>query len=500
MRKTRFLKDKVILIFVSLIFCAATGSLLLPSAVRGSCRIHDISLEKVDNFTKVTVYADKPFEFVHSTLEEEGEKPYRVIIDCKDAIHGLPLHDFMDDLPPGPIKAIRTSQYQTAPEKMVRVVLDLDKPIIYKVIEKGEEGRGTIAILTTKEPAFPFWAAMENTNRPLGSELGYPSFVGKASPERSGVRENILITSSEKGSRFDSEGFENARGEKVERRTTSEKPLCFADTAETFVKTSVSMAKPETKKKDAEIKQKAIGQPSEERVLATTLTSPDVFSTAEPKQKELESRELKDKKNTADVEKDVPKSSVKQIGKKEYLQKEHSLSPKEATSSSTGETEKTTKTPPEESKTDSTTVSTKKGEVALLNPGEQSTKGKAGSPESLVVVSKPEGSAAEEVSKRKVVYYHDEGKRDPFVPLTERISTELGQIPLPKFETLKLVGVLKDEAFNRALLEDEMGYGYILKSGDKIKNGFVVSVEDDKITFQIQEYGWSKTMTLELSN
>ena len=104
------------------------------------------------------------------------------------------------------------------------------------------------------------------------------------------------------------------------------------------------------------------------------------------------------------------------------------------------------------------------------------------------------------IPQRGIIHYHGEGKRDPFVPLTERISTELGEIPLPIFESLKLVGVLKDEAGNRALLEDERGYGYILKNGDKIKNGHVVSVEDNKVIFQIHEYGWSKTIALELSN
>jgi Tfp pilus assembly protein PilP len=120
-------------------------------------------------------------------------------------------------------------------------------------------------------------------------------------------------------------------------------------------------------------------------------------------------------------------------------------------------------------------------------------------PESLIVVSQPEGTELEAVFQRKVIYYQGEDRRDPFAPLTERISTDFGKIPLPMFESLKLVGVLKDEEGNRALLEDEKGYGYILKSGDKIKNGYVVSVEDNKVIFQIEEYGWSRTIALELS-
>ncbi|MFQ6033186.1 MAG: hypothetical protein ACE5K2_09730, partial [Candidatus Zixiibacteriota bacterium] len=168
--------------------------------------------------------------------------------------------------------------------------------------------------------------------------------------------------------------------------------------------------------------------------------------------------------------------------------------------SHTGGVQETTKEPAEESKADLSDLTTREEEVAFLSPEEKSTEENAGSPESLVVISKPEGTVLEVVPQRKIIHYHGEGERDPFVPLTERISTEIGEIPLPAFESLKLVGILKDEAGNRALLEDERGYGYIMKNGDKIKNGYVISVEDDKVIFQIQEYGWSKTMALELSN
>ena len=51
----------------------------------------------------------------------------------------------------------------------------------------------------------------------------------------------------------------------------------------------------------------------------------------------------------------------------------------------------------------------------------------------------------------------------------------------------------------RALLEDEMGWGYILMAGDRIRNGYVINVEDDKATFQVEEYGGYRTTVLELN-
>ena len=61
-----------------------------------------------------------------------------------------------------------------------------------------------------------------------------------------------------------------------------------------------------------------------------------------------------------------------------------------------------------------------------------------------------------------------------------------------------MVGILEDIDGYRALLEDADGSGYILSQNDKIKNGYLVSVTEDKAVFQITEYGWTRTVALEL--
>jgi Tfp pilus assembly protein PilP len=65
-------------------------------------------------------------------------------------------------------------------------------------------------------------------------------------------------------------------------------------------------------------------------------------------------------------------------------------------------------------------------------------------------------------------------------------------------ENLKLVGTLEDGSGYKALLEDDKGFGYLLRSGDRVKNGYVVNVLENKIFFQIEEYGWSRVISLEL--
>ncbi|MFQ6003619.1 MAG: AMIN domain-containing protein, partial [Candidatus Zixiibacteriota bacterium] len=319
MRRKKILKTKPLLTFVSFIFCVAVGSLFLPGSTEGSCRINDISLEKMGNFTKVTIYADKPFEFVHSTLDKKDGKPYRVIIDCKDAIHNLPQYNFKNGLPQGTIKAIRTSQFQAEPEKIVRIVLDLEKPIIYKVTEKGEEKRGGIAILTTQEPSFPFWAAAKDEKGASKTKSVSPIRVEKINNIKSQAEENFL-TSSENKSWFDFEWTENARPEEVKKRTAFERSLCFADTSETETNlkaqnsrsqvSEVLIAKPEIEKKEVATIKKASGQTGGRMVLATVGTSPVIFSVPNQNDENLQSGQVRQKRVGTDRKQETSKGDL----------------------------------------------------------------------------------------------------------------------------------------------------------------------------------------------
>jgi hypothetical protein len=99
--------------------------------------------------------------------------------------------------------------------------------------------------------------------------------------------------------------------------------------------------------------------------------------------------------------------------------------------------------------------------------------------------------------KREVVSYGTSKFRDPFVSLVGGVSKTFAD-GLPNLENLTLVGILEDIDGYRALLEDADGSGYILSQNDKIKNGYLVSVTEDKAVFQITEYGWTRTVALEL--
>jgi hypothetical protein len=559
MKEKQFLKMRLLLTLIISLFFGVAGSLLLAGPAMSSCRINDISLEKEGNFTKLTIYADKPFEFFHSIAEATDKSSFRVIIDCRDAINNLPQHNFAKSLPAGTIKAIRTSQFQTVPEKIVRVVLDLNKPVIYKVAESGENKKGAIALLIVQDSNFPFWSAVKNEKSSPEGELASSISVEKTTPESLETKDRLLTPSKSK-SWANLEPAEKTKGPEAKEKVAFEKSLGFADTSETDTKkevSQVSMSNLETEKsefgssgKDAEIKEKVSTQKSEKTILATPSISPEVFSAPDQKNKQLQSEQGEDKKGGTIVEKETSKNSFpkpssqapskiekekgfslrpdqggeqgrsaesqklsliedsepsqtkgspsKHSGKEEYVQKKPHSSQQEAMSSA-AKAEKAAVEPAKESKTESMNLTAEQEKVTMLNTEPEPIRGGTVSPESLIVISKSEGTELQVVFQRKVIHYHGEGRRDPFASLTERISTDFGKLPLPLFESLKLVGILKDEEGHRALLEDEKGYGYIMKGGDKIKNGYVVSVEDDKVIFQVQEYGWSKTIALELS-
>ena len=103
----------------------------------------------------------------------------------------------------------------------------------------------------------------------------------------------------------------------------------------------------------------------------------------------------------------------------------------------------------------------------------------------------------EEFPKRKTITYKVASSRDPFKPLVGQGANLLsGQVPA--IENLTMVGVFDDENGLKALFEDSEGNGFILRANDHVQNGYLVSIQKDKAIFQITEYGWTRTVALNL--
>jgi len=512
------IKKLSVIVLVVLFFGAF---LVSTSPAWGSCRIENISLKKDGNFTKICVYADKPFEFIHSTEEAKDGKPYRVIIDCKDAIFGLPQHNFKKGLPPGIIKAIRTSQFQTVPERIVRVVLDLNGPVVYKMIDTGTEKKATIAILTTQDPDFPMWAAvkekekdqkiaMEKKQTKVASAEAVPQKDQKSDKSQTSL---LSAESSPELEVSEKEKAEPTQKERIYRRAVS-----YTDTGEVVLsaeKKPVLLS--QTQSEDEDIKKEEVSQIiKQEPALFLPKFTPEVSSRQTTEQIQSfshreEARRIEEDK----TQKDVSSPSVSQSSSKQSLSKRRSprrqidrspvpLGPfPEGQSSEAEATEKTkiteAGTEGKEDVSTGTPGSIQKGIGRILGPEPVAAKESHALAESLILIQTPQESELGLVPKRKMVYYNSGTRRDPFLPLTERQDMSFGEASLPLFENLKLVGILKDEEGNRALLENELGFGYILMNGDRIKNGYIISVEDDRAFFHVEEYGGYQIMVLELN-
>jgi hypothetical protein len=119
--------------------------------------------------------------------------------------------------------------------------------------------------------------------------------------------------------------------------------------------------------------------------------------------------------------------------------------------------------------------------------------------------AKIKGTMVAEFPQRLVVKYESLGNRDPFATLVDDSRTYNTPVEnrVPNIDGLRLVGIIESDrgaTDNRALFEDKNGYSYILSSGDKVQRGYVLRVENDRVYFQIFEYGWSRTVALAIEN
>jgi hypothetical protein len=114
-----------------------------------------------------------------------------------------------------------------------------------------------------------------------------------------------------------------------------------------------------------------------------------------------------------------------------------------------------------------------------------------------VVVWAEEEDAGDKILREKRYYYKAFNRRDPFQSLIVG-EFEEGEFDLVDIYRVQLVGILSGGMEKYAMLEDNNGYGYILKAGDPIKNGRIVSVGDRSLVARVSMYGQTNSVTLQL--
>ncbi len=108
-------------------------------------------------------------------------------------------------------------------------------------------------------------------------------------------------------------------------------------------------------------------------------------------------------------------------------------------------------------------------------------------------------SANGKVVLRENLYYYDAfNRRDPFRSLVDGAFNRSDKMDLVNLNAVQLVGIVRGEVDRFALLEDASGYSYILRVGDRVHNGTVVSIGEDELVARVTNFGQTTTVRLHL--
>lgn len=111
----------------------------------------------------------------------------------------------------------------------------------------------------------------------------------------------------------------------------------------------------------------------------------------------------------------------------------------------------------------------------------------------------PTVNAAGKVVLRENLYYYDAfNRRDPFRSLVDGAFNQSDRMDTVNLSAVQLVGVVRGEVDRFALLEDASGYSYILRVGDRVHNGSVVSIGEDELVARVTNFGQTTTVRLRL--
>jgi hypothetical protein len=622
-----------LLLFVLSLCCAC-----LWGSATATVKVTNIYLQKSSQFTEVTLVCDGITEFTHQIVEATANKPYRIVVDVKNAVPGLPQFT-IKNLPSGSIKQIRTSQFATDPEKVVRIVLDVAGTLTYKV--KGDGNTFTLQINTPSDKDFPKWSAVTDASAPtLATTKTEPLTKTEVVSKPEATKKTETPTRTEVASK--PEATKNAEmPTKAQTVATTQTPKTMPAHPENTA-TPPKATGSEAEKKDL----KLTAKPIDESKLLTKVNKPAVTTKTEEKAQPPAVAELSatgDKSTVAQTKVTQPptpkviqsvKSETKPtaveptVADKTVANSDKAVKPSgKPTSTSASSTEATSakhadsatmpqlkptqsapatepvdmakppksqktalpetkvvKTPkytesPEagnaltgkiataldgnkvatsvskpESGKDSTAAGTTMsrsesvrmrylaGKERGIAPAETTTdsvatanaamsqappteiekirtKYKRGvsfvqndqdeqqqavsetdQPQEADQYSDNIGAYNEFLPEREIIVYQTSGRPDPFMPLIDDATSNAKGGELPDVETLRLVGILQDKKVSRALFEDYNNYSYILRTGDRVKNGFVLSIEETRVLFQIRQYGWNRQVAIDLEN
>jgi hypothetical protein len=493
------MKQKILLLIV------ATVALLAFGQAHAS-QVTNVELSYNGGFTIARISVDGPIRFTHQTEEAKDGKPFRVIVDILAATHDLGAQTFTF-LPDCPVKSIRTSQYAVNPEKIVRIVFDMDSERVYRV--ESDSRYVTVYFSDNVPRSFAPWSTSayvanlkqsENHESTPKMAVTTPS----ASPQKTADELNSAIDKD----RLSSLDSKPESKPSAPQATTMSKVVAEKPSAQPPAQLAKTESKPAESQSSPKLFEKAYGPAASLAEINTPVEQPKPIvtkQTSHPQSKPAvkEASTPKNEQQTAQKTATAAMASTKapahQTTTVASTTPEKKSEPKVTTTPSPKQPDVKAKSKVETKSTPSPQMAQKPAANTQKEQGISTSRFRRAPVES----KKIKGTLVAEFPKRLVIKYRTSRFRDPFETLINDAKVDNNPIErrVPNVEGLKLVGIIESGGTdNRALFEDGDGYGYILATGDKVQKGYVLKVESDRVYFQIFEYGWSRTVALKLES
>ncbi|MBD3298230.1 MAG: AMIN domain-containing protein [candidate division Zixibacteria bacterium] len=502
------------------------AALCIPASALAATGVNNLVLSPNGEFTELTVVGGGNTLCNHFTEPARNGTPFRIVLDFCDASHQLGQMHFAN-LPASRIERIRTSQFETSPKMIVRVVLDMADEATYSVVRDGTSL--TVRVVDPGRATFAVWNANDNTARAQKPVMASTESQHNVRPEKVTTEATSDVVQPQSDNQTDQAVVATKPESPSAGKMALESPQPTGDAEPTAV--------PERSRVEAFI------PPETPLVFA-----PDVLEN--PDKLNATSKPVEDTDEIV-----VSKESMQPLGPEveEHVSagERAERAASEAQWATTREPEPAVTAPSDESPVfandesqqfAATTPNDMSGineEETLLERlkqkffGEQTaprpytTVGEGALPDEVQGPPAPDskisreellarireaqkrvasgeyrrgGEGAGGIPTRQILYYDDMGRRDPFDPLVTGQRSGFVTNELPNVETLRLVGILRDDHEALALLENLEGYGYILRVGDPVKNGSLIAIQNRRALFRIDDYGWTHTVALQLTS
>ena len=496
-------------------------SLLTGVSVFGA-NVENVSFSYQPGYTVSKIDVKGTIRFTHQTEIAKDGKPFRIIIDILSAEHKLGAKNF-NSFPSCAVSQIRSSQYSVKPEKIVRLVYDMKSETMYQIVAEGNQI--VIKFPDKKSAKFASWSSRVYLDIKKNSKSTASKTVASKNYEKSSKKTAAdakptasTTTVASLNQAIESDRQESLQSKRNPTKSSQAKGKMTAD-QKTSVPSKGKAVASDQKSTKSYASKELLGPDFESSLLKAPKNENkiEIANTKEPaknsksvpsmdSQKSSTAAKSTDTKTVASTE---SKESGKATASKTVASKNSKKSGKASTSKTVVSKNSKKSGKATASKTVASTKSKKSGKASTSKTVASTKSKKSGKATASRFRrtgsrnNKIKGTMVAEFPKRLVIKYKARSRRDPFETLVNeaKVTNSIVNKTRPNVEGLTLVGIIESEdGKNQALFEDKSGFGYILKAGDKVQKGYVLRVRSDRVYFQIFEYGWSRTMALNLED